>query len=85
VSRFGSYSLGAAGPTLTAHQRSEWPERTARESESLEFLTRVLKAARLGEAAPLQAARHCRMEDLEWGTRRRCVISDSEFPDALTT
>lgn len=35
-----------------------------RESQSLQVLARVLAAARLGEAALLQAAHPCGMEDL---------------------
>jgi hypothetical protein len=45
-------------------------QKTKREAESLQSLARVLRAARLGEALVLRAARSCRMDDLEQAGRR---------------
>ncbi len=57
-------------PQLKTRRLREPLAGAAREADLLQGLARVLRAARLGDALVLQAARSVRMDDLESRARR---------------
>jgi hypothetical protein len=75
VRLFGSQRRFRGLPTLATRQHAEPAEKGPVEKmpcepEALQSLARALLAARLGEALVFQAARSCRMDDLQQVVRR---------------